>query len=878
MISGDPDKEYYENTKEIFGDDILITVSIASDNIFQEQILQSIENISDNISNITLDINENNVEVVTRVISLSTVTNIIERDGYLDTSKLIEYIPSELSELEEVKKNALQNETFLNDIISRDGKTAAVNAYIQAGPQGYITYNHEITTRIQDIIDIESERLQELGIDAEIFQIGIPFIKVNITKFLKGDISKLLPICLFVSLIIFWFSFRSIIAVIVPVITGIISIIWTLGFMAFMGYPINVVSNIIPLLLIVVGCTEDIHMLSEYSYQLKSGNEKSKAIINMAMKCGLAIFLTSLTTILGFTALTINKITMLKDFGICTTVGLTCNFVVTILFIPSFLQWTKVPKSFIEKQRKGRSLSLEPLARSLCRVAISKRIYMIIGTIVVMILAVIGTLKVKTDADYVNFFKKESEIRVRLDKLHSQIAGGKSFLIVIDTGQEDGIKNPKIMNAIANLQDFLNQRFDKTISVADYIKIMHREMNEGSKEYFKIPDSKDLISQYLLMIGGDDLERVLESTYSQACIVVRHNVTGSWEVNKHLTAIEEMSRKLFPKYVQVKMTGTNILDNKAADYMSEGQAISLGMAVVFVFIIISFVFLSPIVGLLALIPNMIPILLNFGIMGWFGIPLNPSTSIIAVIALGIAIDDTIHLMVRFHKDLKSTNDQKKAMMHTIRNEILPVMSTSIALALGFSIMISSNFVPSIFFGLLTAIVMLIALVSDLFVTPALLLSTQLVSSWDILKIKINEELTRVSPLLQGLKPFEIKKVALLGVITEYKNNEYIIRKGEHSKEMYLILDGNIEVTIRDKDKLIKSLQRGDIFGEMAYATGEARTADVIAKGPVEVLKINDKSLNNVKLRYPKIAARIFYNISRILSQRLKDTTKEWAVK
>ena len=134
MVSGDPDKVYYEEVKEVFGDDILITVSITSDNIFQEEILQSIENLSDNISNITLNINGEEVEVVTRVISLTTVNKIVGSEGYLDTNQLIEYIPSETDELEAIRKEALRNETFLNEIISKGGKTAAINAYIQAGP------------------------------------------------------------------------------------------------------------------------------------------------------------------------------------------------------------------------------------------------------------------------------------------------------------------------------------------------------------------------------------------------------------------------------------------------------------------------------------------------------------------------------------------------------------------------------------------------------------------------------------------------------------------------------------------------------------------------------------------------------------------------
>ncbi len=173
---------------------------------------------------------------------------------------------------------------------------------------------------------------------------------------------------------------------------------------------------------------------------------------------------------------------------------------------------------------------------------------------------------------------------------------------------------------------------------------------------------------------------------------------------------------------------------------------------------------------------------------------------------------------------------------------------------------------------------LVAFISDLFVTPGLLLTTQLVSSWDMLKVKVNEELMKASPLFQGLKVSEIKKMVLFGVTVEYKENEYIVRRGELTKDMYLILDGNAEVILQKKDKLMKSLQRGDIFGEMAYVTGEARTADIIAKGPVEVLKIDDKSLNNIKLRFPKIGAKIFYNMSRILSKRLIEREKDWVKK
>ncbi|GAX60254.1 cyclic nucleotide-binding protein [Candidatus Scalindua japonica] len=735
MVSGDPDKDYYEEVKKIFGDDVLVTVCITSDNIFQEEILQSIENISDKIGNITLNIDDEDVEVVTRVISLTTVNKIVGREGYLDINQLIDYIPSGPDELEKIKKNALQNETFLNDIVSKDGKTAAINTYIQASPPGYLSYNHEIKNKIQEFIDIEAKRLKKQGVNAEIFQIGLPVIKVEVAEYIENDLRMFMPICITVSLIILWFSFRTISAVIIPLTTGMISVAWTLGIMSFVGYPINVISNALPVLLIVVGCTEDIHMLSEYYHQLKAGNEKHIAIRNMSIKCGLAIFLTSLTTTLGFSALICNKIVMIREFGICSAIGLICNFIVTILFVPTFLQWTRVPKSFTTVSKKKTSLIMGSISDFICRIVVHKRVFIIIGTAMVIILAVFGTFKVRPDADYTNFFKKNSSIRVKLDKLHNRISGGKSMLIVIDSGQEGGIAGPEIMTAIAEFQDYLNQRFDKTISVADYVKIMHREMNNGDKEFFKIPTSRELISQYLLLMDGDDLERVLDSAHSAACIIVRHNIIGSWQVNKELDAIKDMSKQLFPKYVQVKITGIDILNKKAGDYMSKGQIMGLGLGLVIIFFIISILFLSPWVGFLAMIPNMIPILLNFGIMGWFHIPLSPATSIVAIIALGIAVDDTIHFMVRFHKELKNTNNQDEAISRTLKKELLPIMSTSIALALGFCILISSNFVSNICFGYLAAIAMLVALVSDLFVTPGLLLATHLFSSRNVLKVK-----------------------------------------------------------------------------------------------------------------------------------------------
>jgi hypothetical protein len=345
-----------------------------------------------------------------------------------------------------------------------------------------------------------------------------------------------------------------------------------------------------------------------------------------------------------------------------------------------------------------------------------------------------------------------------------------------------------------------------------------------------------------------------------------------------LESVEEKIAALFPRGVKVRITGEGILFNKASDTMALGQVTSLGFAVVIIFIIISILFVSPKAGLLAMVPNGMPILMNFGIMGWFGLSLNPGTCIVAVIALGIAIDDTIHLMVQFYKELKRTGDQREAMRRTLDAELLPVVSSSIALGLGFSVLIFADVVSSVHFGYLASFAMVNALLSDLLIAPALLVSTRLISSWDLIKVKINEATIASSQLFKGMKRSELKKVVLMGVLREFRDGDVIVQQGTNGREMYLILEGDAEVRV---DKAggagveVKKLIRGDIFGEIALITGEKRSANVIASGAVNVLQIDERSLANVKERFPRIGAKLYYNLSSILSDRLRETTAAW---
>ena len=875
LIIPGPDKQFYQATKETFGGDVLLSVVVDCDNVFHKEILSSIDRLTDALDRLTLTFNGKEIHVTSSVMSLTTVNKIDGRDGELDVALLIDEIPDDERELDLIRKNALNSETIVGDLISIDGRTAAINAHINTVPKGYVNYDMDITRKVEGLIAAEKSRLAGAGVQADVFQVGGPLVTVRIAEDIDWNMKYCTSFAILLLLVTLWVSFRSPLGMIIPVTTGGLSVICVLGFMAYMGYAINAISSIVPLIMIVVGSTEDVYLIAKYIREARQTDTKIEAIQNMMAKSGLAILLTTFTTVFGFVALSVNRISLLKELGISVAFGLSINFVLTLLIVPTILRYAPIPRDASMRRRNKRHRLFQTIAEFLHGLALRKRSIIVILAMLMITMSVIGATRIRVDTDRVSFFKKNSDILQRLNLLHERLSGGQNFLIIVDAGDGEGVKSHRTMAAIAALQERMKGVFDKSVSVADYIKMMNRAMHDNDPAYFSVPDSSELIAQYLLMLEGDEMERLLESTYSRASIMVRHNLVGSWRIDRELEKVRAWATELFPRHVRVKITGSSIVANAAARSMSVGAVQGLAMAIVVIFFVISLLFYSFKAGFLAMIPNLVPITLGFGVMGWTGITLNPATATVAVIVLGIAVDDTIHLMTAFHKALKGTIDQSAAMLSALRSQIQPVISTSVGLTLGFSVLVFSRQTCTVEFGYLAGIAMVSAALCDLLVTPALLAYTHLVTPWDMLRLKISPDFTQKSLLFHGLKLREIKKVALSGVLTKYATNQPIIHKGDHSREMYLILRGEAAVFVpRDgQNREVNRMRRGDVFGEMALVTGEERSADVVAVEEMELLRINEESLDRVRFRSPRIAAKLFYNLSAILSQRLKEKDK-----
>jgi hypothetical protein len=276
-----------------------------------------------------------------------------------------------------------------------------------------------------------------------------------------------------------------------------------------------------------------------------------------------------------------------------------------------------------------------------------------------------------------------------------------------------------------------------------------------------------------------------------------------------------------------------------------------------------------------MVPNLFPILVFFGLMGASGSVLSLSTNIIAAIVLGIAVDDTIHLMARLSSQVRLTGDREQALLQTFPTVGKPVLYTSVVLFLGFLTLCVSSFVPIREFGLLAAVSMVVALAADVILLPAILSTTRIITLWDLLYLKLGRDPHKAIPLFEGLRPLQAKIVTLMGELKVFPKNEAIVRRGQMGNEMYVLLKGSAEIYIeaRGEPKRIARLERGDVFGEMGLVRHHERSADVVATEEVEVLAVNERFLSRVMRHYPRTGAKIFLNVAKILSDRLEEARR-----
>ena len=813
---------------------------------------------------------------ISSVSTILSTTNIRDKGDYVDAGPLATIVTVGQEQIDIMRADALYSPIMARNYISTDGLATAINLSYVSRPE-----DPEFELRMFDIIE---SHLAPLRDDFEvIFQLGGPRLNVEIDRGLNQDLRDLIPISVVILVVVITVFLRTFRVIPIPLVTAGLSVLWTLGFMAAMDIPITLLTAMVPVLIIVIGSVEDVHLVASYLEGLDDEKEglRSRAVAHMARHVGLPVLITSLTTAIGFAANVITEIPLIFEFAIASAFAMVANLVVTVLAVPLLLHWIGPPSSNLAP-KAGMPGGVTGLIVRAVEFA-GERAPMVVIGVTVVILAVVGSFAtdIKVNNDPLSYFPDEHPFVHDAHKVHEDLAGLQVFSVIMTAPTAEYFRSTAGVKKVDAVQKLLDNQglYDKTISLSTLMSLMHQEFNAGDTRFFRIPDSQDDLDMYFSTLTRGDLESFVTEDSRTARISIRHNVTDSVRLNAAVDELREVLPTVIGEDIEVAFTGKNLMVNRAAESLMSGQISSLLLILTIIFVLFSVLYTSWLAGLLALVPNLIPIVLNFGLMGYLGVPLNPGTAMVAAIAIGVAVDDTIHLMTRFGTESKQYVDEVDAVRATVRGEAIPIVSTSLALALGFGALSMSSFSIVAQFGLLAATTMLYAATADLLIMPILLRHLRLATVWDIVALELDRDVLVKCPLFQGMSQFDVKKVVVLSNIQQFQPGEPIIEQGTVSRGMFVVLQGVEDVSIQQGDinLNIDEIGPGDIVGEIGFSGSDVeRTASVTAREPMAVVRLDAEGAHKGLRFYPRIAARLHQNISNILGARLRESHRRLA--
>ncbi len=545
------------------------------------------------------------------------------------------------------------------------------------------------------------------------------YIDVLKTEFLKF---MLISICIVI--VFLWISYRSLWGLAIPLLTVLLAIVGSLGIMELSGSYLNMMTTLLPVIMLVVGMSDVIHLISKYLEELRRGRDKVEALKWMVKKVGMATLLTSLTTALGFITLIGVQMKPVQTFGIFTAIGVVLAFVLAVFFITAIFMILPIPKiSLKQVGRKSWEVSLAKLFTLLLK----KRKLVLLFYFLLSVGSIIGALNIKFDYFLMQDLSEEHPL-MQESRYFEQFGGVRPFEMAIMPKGELKITDHEVMLEIEKIDNFLSADFgvNQVLSPSYPIKFLNKSLRNNRLEYFKIPESKkryDYLYKQLSNSGmSSDLEQLIARDGKMGRISGRMIDPGSLamlEKNSQLT--EFMEKNVDSTILEYKLTGTPVIIDKGGRQIS--RTIILGLFTAFALIAISMgiLFKSVKMAFLSLVPNIFPILLTAGFIGFSNIDLNMTTAIVFTIAFGIAVDDTIHFLSRYRQELQMGRSNLFAVRRTFISTGKAISLTTIILLGGFVSLLFSDFLSTFYIGLFVSMTLLFALVTDLTLLPLLLL-------------------------------------------------------------------------------------------------------------------------------------------------------------
>lgn len=854
-VEGDPEQHSYDQSVATFGSDRISVVFIRDNELFAPERLQAIGEVVESLEALPF---------VGHADSLYSVPNLSVVDELVSTNPFLEQIPRTEEEAARVRSAALRNPFVRHNLLSEDGKSMAINLHID-DRKTYPGFDHEVSQAI------DSTLAPLRSVVETVYQIGVPDIRATVADRVRGDGYFTASVAFGTLILLLLVTLRRPSAAVVPAITAGLSVLWTLGAMAVLNIPLNVMTAVVPLLLIIIGSTEDVHLLSEYYMGIDKGAVRAHAVRLMAKRLGLAIGLTFLTSCLGFLAISANPVQLVREFGAVAALGLAINFAATLMIVPLYLD--RLGEQAARDRNGTVRKTYRHFVRRITELLLKFRPAILLLLVAGLVVAGYGAIGLRVNNSLLDYFDETSPIRQRAMQVHEELSGLETLSVVLDGHIDNAFTRVAYLEDIRAIQQYLDEHpaFDSSISFADYIALLNSGVNDSGLP--ELPEDDDIVETLLMFVNHDDIKQYVSADLSQTSILVRHNLAGSHVLAEAVADLRQYLDANLDEDLGFLVTGQSVLTGNAADNMAVGQLKSLALMLTAIFLVIGLLFINAKAGLVAVATNLAPVIVLFGVMGYTGIPLDTGTTLVAVISLGVCVDHTMHFMIRYNQNLRRASDESAAIAATIAEEAMPITTATLALAAGLGTLVFSSFEPLVYFGLLSSMVMLLAFIANFLITPILLSYMRLMTLWDMLSVSLRRELVTACPLFRGMRAFNIRRIVLLGEVTCHGDGEVIMARGEPSKELYVLLDGSVEIRTPASDHrphAFRACAVGDVFGVAALMCGRPRVATARASGGAVVLRLNWTRMTRAARFYPRSGSMLFSNLATIVADRFTD--------
>ena len=710
----------YNDFLEIFGEEgNLIVLGLKDSTLFSIDKLNAWNQLSEEFKNY------DEVETVVSISDLQKLVKNVKKEKF----DLEPFIKNSVSSVEQIEK--LQNELFNqypfydNFLFNSETKTIRTAIYLKK----------EIvntSARKDFVIETLSNKIQsfENDNDLDVRVSGMPYIRTLNSQNIIDEIQLFILAALGVTSLIFFLFFRSFRATFISLIVVSIGVMWTFGILGLLKYEITVLTALIPPLIIVIGIPNCIFLINKYQNEVRRHGNKIKSLQRVITKVGNATLMTNLTTASGFATFILTESQLLKEFGIVASLSIIAIFILCLLIIPILYTFLPYPKPrhlehLNKRWIKGFVDWMEHMVKH-------KRITIYLTALVLLVVSLLGINKIIISGSLIEDMPKGKEFFKDIRFFESEFNGIMPLEIIVDTKRKKGVMKLSTIKRMNQIEEFIEEtpELSRPISVVSLVKYAKQAYINGNPKYYQLPTSQEnlFISSYIKKSSTDVdlLKNFVDSTGQYARITTFMKDIGTDKMERIEEDLQAKIDKIFPKErYEVTMTGKALVFQKGTKYLVRNLVISLTLAIILISIFMAYMFRSVRMIVVSLVPNLLPLLVTAGMMGYLGVPIKPSTILVFSIAFGISVDDTIHFLAKYRQELQANHWKiRKSVYAALRETGVSMFYTSIVLFFGFSVFTISSFGGTVALGGLVSATLLFAMLSNLLLLPSLLLSLE----------------------------------------------------------------------------------------------------------------------------------------------------------